>query len=506
MPPLGLLTIAAMIPAEIELKLVDMNVEPLTEADLYSADAVFVSAMSVQNVSFAAVINRCQKAGKIVVSGGPYVSAYWQNLADEPDLIMVLGEAEGGVVQQVIADLRNDKAQKIYQAPETKPDLGQSPLPRYDLIRLTLRYYATMALQFCRGCPGGCEFCDITLLFGNKTRTKTTQQIIAELDQLYNLGWRGSIFWVDDNFIGNRTKATEVLIEVVKWQKEHNYPFMFFTEASVDLGTLDDLLKLMVDAGFYMVFLGIETPNPEALKTAHKTQNVRVNLLETVRKIQSYGIQVIAGFVLGLDGDDLTSFRAIIDFVQKAAIPSAMVGLLQILVNTKLYMRLKEEGRLRQTSYGDIQSTIIGYQPKSMSPEELLQGFAYVLKELYGADYFKRCLEMLRRTPMVRHRKRKLSWREIYALFQSLGLQILSRRRIGWREIGALLQSLELQLFAPTGRAYARLLLSILWENPKWFPEAVRMAIVGYHLQIMTAQICTDIGDQLAKMANAETD
>lgn len=332
MPPLGLLTVAGMFPDDYRLKLVDMNVRPLSDADLSWADFVFTSTMVVQKESLREVIGRCHRVRVPVVAGGPHPTSFHEDIEGVSHFI--LDEVEE-TFTLFLRELSQGSARKVYRASE-KPDLTRSPLPRYDLIDVP--DYGSMALQFSRGCPFDCEFCDITQLYGRVPRTKTNEQVLAELDLLYNQGWRGPLFLVDDNFIGNKRRALGVLPEIARWQKEKDYPFSLFTEASVDLAKFEPLMDAMVEAGFTMVFLGIETPNPQALLKTKKAQNVRKGeenyLLHCVRKIQQRGMEVAGGFILGLDGDREDVFDAQIQFIQQAGIPRAMVGLLNAIKGT----------------------------------------------------------------------------------------------------------------------------------------------------------------------------
>ena len=320
-PPLGLLTIAAMFPPEYELRVVDMNVAPLADSDLEWADVVFTSTMIVQRFSLQTVIERCNRAGVPVVAGGPHPTTFHDEIPGVDHF--VLDEVEE-TFPGFLHDLENGTARAIYREPR-KPDVTLTPVPRFDLIDLDSYY--SMGLQFSRGCPFNCEFCDITKLYGRVPRTKSPAQLVTEFEALYRLGWRGPLFLVDDNFIGNKREAMELLPVIADWQKAHGYPFSLSTEASVNLAHLDGLMDAMVASGFDTVFLGIETPNPKALIKTKKQQNTSRSdenfLFNAVRKIQRKGIQVQGGFILGLDSDDETAFDAQIEFIQEAGIPVA---------------------------------------------------------------------------------------------------------------------------------------------------------------------------------------
>ena len=466
MPPLGLLTVAAMFPEEYSLRVRDMNVTPLTEADLEWADLVFTSTMIVQEQSLREVIDACRRHQIPVVAGGPHPTTFFEEI--EGVSHFVLGEVEN-TFPEFLRDLKNGVALKMYHPPE-KPDVSHTPSPRYDLIRL--KDYQSMALQFSRGCPFDCEFCDITKLFGRVARTKTNAQVLTEFDHLYNLGWRGPLFLVDDNFIGNKKAALDLLPEVAKWQKERDYPFSLFTEASVNLARMDSLMDAMVAAGFTMTFLGIESPNAEALLKTKKGQNVSRGkadfLLDAVRTIQSKGMEVTGGFILGLDGDREDVFDSQIEFIQQAGIPLAMVGLLTAVKGTDLYTRLEKEGRLVDKSQGDNVSFNLNFRPE-MDKKVLLDGYKRVLSTLYDPTlekYFERCLLLLERLEPTAHGARKVRGTELLALAKSVKRQLFSRQ----------------------GPAYAKFIFRVLRGSPKMFPEAIRLAIMGYHFSKITSQ------------------
>ena len=468
MPPLGLLTVAGMFPKDYRLKVVDMSVEPLTDADLKWADLVFTSTMIVQKESLQDVIGRCNSAGVPIVAGGPHPTSFFEEIEGVDHF--VLDEVED-IFPGFLADLKNGTAKKIYRSPD-KPDVTKTPLPRYDLINI--KDYGNMALQFSRGCPFDCEFCDITKLFGRIPRTKTNEQIIAEFDLLYDLGWRGSLFLVDDNFIGNRKDAMRLLVDVAKWQKERKFPFALYTEASVNIVRMEDLLDSMVDAGFNMTFLGIETPNPEALVKTKKKQNVKRGednyLLNAVRKIQQKGMEVTAGFILGLDGDQENAFDAQIQFIQEAGIPRAMVGLLTALKGTNLYHRLQDEGRLIEESTGNNVGVNLNFKSE-MDRQTLIDGYKRVLTTLYDPtlkNYFERCFTM------IKHLRTAKTKRKIKSVKKA--------------ELIAFAKSIQRQLFSKQGPAYSRFLAKVLKDYPRQFPEAVRLAIIGYHFEKITSQ------------------
>ncbi|MBW2396101.1 MAG: B12-binding domain-containing radical SAM protein, partial [Deltaproteobacteria bacterium] len=347
-PPLGLLTVAAMFPDDWSLRLVDLNVRPLRDEDLGWADAVFTSSMIVQRDSLFEVVQRCRRVGVPVVAGGPYPTALHEGIQAqfEPGQGIdhfVLGEVET-IFAGFLSDLRQGLAKPVYGSAE-KPDVGTTPVPRFDLIDPD--DYGSMALQFSRGCPFDCEFCDITALYGRRPRTKSPEQMVVELEAIHRTGWRGSLFLVDDNFIGNKRNALQLLEAVKKWQEAHGYPFSFMTEASVNLAKIPELLKAMQESGFTMVFLGIESPGEAALEKTSKGQNLGEGeragsyLRRAVHTLQTHGMEVSGGFIIGLDGDE--EFDSHLHLTRQAGIPMAMAGLLTALEGTKLHARLARE-------------------------------------------------------------------------------------------------------------------------------------------------------------------
>ena len=467
MPPLGLLTVAAMFPASWELRLVDLNVEPLDDSDLGWADLVLTSTMVVQQRSLREVLARCNAMDKLVAVGGPHPTSFTSEIAGADHFL--LGEVEE-TFPRFLADWVAGRAVREYR-PESKPALTTTPVPRSDLLDLSA--YGSMALQFSRGCPFDCEFCDITKLFGRVPRTKTNEQILAELDALHSLGWRGALFLVDDNFIGNKKEAMRLLPAIASWQREHGSPFDLYTEASINLARSEPLMDAMVEAGFSMVFVGIESPNPEALRRTNKPQNAARGeedfLLRAVRTIQGKGLEVTAGFILGLDGDGPEIFEAQVDFIQRAGIPTAMVGLLTALRGTNLYSRLESEGRLLAESSGNNVEIALNFVPE-LDRDVLIDGYRKVLASLYGPDlrtYFARCKKLVAR----------------------LGHWPRPKRGPSRAELLALIRSLRLQLFSRQGPAYAAFLAHTLFTRPMGLVKAIRLAIKGWHLQRFTAQM-----------------
>src|SRR5216684_449471 len=402
-PPLGLLTIAPLLPRHWKKRLVDTNVCELTDADLQRADVAFLSGMLVQKQDLLAILARCRSRGLPTVIGGPVTSSV-QELPLHADHV-VIGEAED-LVAGLAADLENGTAKPIYRATEL-PGLDRTPLLDLDLI--DLKYYSIVGIQYSRGCPFNCEFCDIIEIYGRKPRTKSPSQVVAELEQLYERKWRGSIFIVDDNFIGNKKKVKELLPVIAEWNIRHRRPFTFFTEASVNLADDPELLELMKRAGFIRVFVGIESPVAASLKEAQKLQNTHRNLLDNVRSMQNFGLEVMAGFIVGFDNDPEDIFDRQVEFIQESAIPMAMVGLLQALPGTQLHRRLLKEGRILDAGQGNNTECTLNFIPK-MDATRLLDGYRSILKRIYEPDaYYQRVSRFLARYHPEHHRPRSMS-------------------------------------------------------------------------------------------------
>jgi radical SAM superfamily enzyme YgiQ (UPF0313 family) len=376
LPPLGLLTVAALLPRAWEVRLCDMQVEPLRDADLAWADVVFLSGMLVQRAALLGVARRARAAGKTVVCGGPYASALPDEVEPEVDCVVV-GEAEE-LMSTLCAAIAAGQLPRRLVA-ERRPDVALSPLPRYEL--LGSRRYHSMGVQWSRGCPFSCEFCDIIELYGRKPRYKTEVQLLAELDAIYKIGHRGAVFIVDDNFIGNKAAAKSLLRALKAWMAARGCPFDLYTEASINLAEDDELLDLMVAAGFSQVFIGIETPSKEALRETHKLQNAKVDLDAAVRTIAARGLEVMAGFIVGFDADDGAAVARQREWILRSPIPLAMSGFLMALPGTQLERRLKREGRLRHGAGGDNFSrpTFVTRHDEA----ELLEAYAQLLEEIY---------------------------------------------------------------------------------------------------------------------------
>lgn len=384
LPPLGLITVAAILPQTWEFKLVDRNIRPVTEDEWNWADLVILSGMIVQKVDLLEQIQEAKRRNKPVAVGGPYPTSIPEDIEAAGANFLVLDEGEITLPMFVEA-IEKGETQGIFRS-EHKPDVTDTPVPRYDLLDLSA--YDSMSVQFSRGCPFQCEFCDIIVLYGRKPRTKNPQQLLKELDCLYDLGWRRAIFMVDDNFIGNKRNVKLLLKELKQWQIDHEYPFHFNTEASIDIANDPELMDMMVDCYFDAVFLGIETPDEDSLQLTKKFQNTRSSLSEAVDKIIQAGLRPMAGFIIGFDGEKKGAADRIINFVEESAIPTAMFGMLQALPNTALWHRLEKEGRLRVNDKQDInQSTLMNFVP-TRPIEEIAQEYVSAFWTLYDPEVF----------------------------------------------------------------------------------------------------------------------
>jgi radical SAM superfamily enzyme YgiQ (UPF0313 family) len=454
-PPLGLLTVGAMLPQEWPKRLVDLNAMKLNEKDLAWADCVFISAMAVQRDSARETISRCKKQGLKVIAGGPLFTSEYEEFEDVDHL--VLNEAEM-TLPPFLEDLEEGCAKRIYATSEFC-DIRETPAPMWELA--DLKRYAAMSVQFSRGCPFNCDFCNVTALFGHRARIKSSEQIIAELDELYKLGWRGQVFVVDDNFIGNkRYLKTELLPKLIEWQKDKR-GIPLNTEASINLADDRILMDMMIEAGFDTVFIGIETPDEQGLTECNKTQNKNRDLAESVRLIQKAGLQVQGGFIVGFDSDGPSIFQRQIDFIQKTGIVTAMVGLLQAPVGTRLYKRLKQEGRLAGQLSGNNVDGTTNIIPK-MDQNILLRGYRNIMRQIYSPKpYYQRMRTFLRtyRTPKF---KTPLDFQRVLALFRSsIRLGVLGKERI----------------------QYWKILSWTIFRRPQLFPLVITFAIYGHHFR-----------------------
>jgi radical SAM superfamily enzyme YgiQ (UPF0313 family) len=457
-PPLGLLTVAAMLPAGWEKKVVDLNVNPLRDEDIKWADFLFISSMVVQKDSAKEVIARCNNHNTKVVAGGPLFTTGYEEFTGVDHF--VLGEAEV-TLPQFLSDLSNGCPEHVYASDE-RPDISKTPIPLWSL--LNMKDYSAMSLQYSRGCPFDCEFCDIIVLNGHTPRTKSSQQMVDELDALYYRGWRGSLFIVDDNFIGNKKKLkAETLPAMIQWSKKHKYPFLFFTEASINLADDEELMDLMSEAGFNRVFIGIETPNEDSLVECNKYQNRNRDMSAAVKKIQNHGFEVQGGFIIGFDNDPLSIFKRQIQFIQKTGIATAMVGLLNAPKGTKLYHRLKKENRLLKNFTGDNTDFSINFIPR-MELETLIAGYKHVLDTIYSPRYYyERVVTFLKEyKPRRAAGISKLQLSHVIGFFK--GLWYLGIRYKG-------------------RRYFWRLLITTLLKRPRHIGISLGLSASGFHFR-----------------------
>jgi len=460
-PPLGLLTVAAMLPCDWELRLVDTNVDRLSDGDLCWADYVMISATIVHRESVNEIVERCRKRSKTVIAGGPLFTT---GHASFPQIShFVLGEAEE-IMPQLIEDLKLGMLAHHYQSPG-RPDIAKVPAPRWGLI--DLRHYATMAVQFSRGCPFDCEFCDIIIMNGRVPRTKTPAQLLHELETLRIRGWKDTVFIVDDNFIGNKKLTKELLREMIPWRNRVQAEMGFLTEASVNLADDVELCELMVQAGFKKVFLGIETPSAESLEECRKLQNRDRDLVATVKSLQRFGLEVMGGFIIGFDNDKHDIFKRQFEFIQRSGVVEAMVGLLTALPETRLYRRLMKEGRVETETTGNNTNAVLNFKPK-LDREFLLNGYRELMKKLYEPrTYYQRI-----RIFLNDHRPTG------------------SNLRLSWSDFQALLKSFWLLGLWYRGRiAYWRFFWSTLLRRPRQFRHAIELAIIGYHFRRVANQL-----------------
>ncbi len=461
-PPLGLLTVAAMLPRDWELKLVDLNVERLDDADVLWADYVLLSAMIVQQESVREIARRCAALGRPIVAGGPLFTTGHESYPEIPHF--VLGEAEE-VMAQVVADMSSGTLRQTYRAPGY-PSLDQTPMPRYDLIRLS--NYVTMAAQFSRGCPYDCEFCDIIVMNGRVPRTKEPAQLVAELEALRVMGWSDMVFIVDDNFIGNKARTKALLSAMIEWRERTRPGMGFLTEASINLADDAELRSLMVAAGFRKVFVGIETPSAAALKECRKLQNTGRDLVSAVKTLQQSGLEVMGGFIVGFDSDTGDIFKQQFDFIQRSGVATAMVGLLTALPQTRLYKRLKGEGRLVSEATGDNTATgALNFHPK-LSREYLENGYRELMRRLYEPRNYYRRIRVFLKNHRAHPERLRISRVDIEAFFKSfwlLGVWHRGRFAYWWFFVGTLVR------------------------RPRQFRAAIELAIIGYHFRKVAAAL-----------------
>ena len=456
-PPLGLLTVASMMPKEWDKKLVDMNTDTLKAEHIKWADYIFISAMLVQKEETRKVIDLAKRAGKKVVAGGPLFTTGWEDFKDVDHIF--LGEAED-IFPEFIDDLENNCLKKIYNN-KFFPDIKKTATPDWDLIELAK--YNSMCIQFSRGCPFNCEFCDVVQLNGRIPRLKTADQVISELETLYQKGWRGGIFFVDDNLIGNKVKLKkDYLPAIIKWQKEKKYPFSFTTQVSINLADDKELIRLMANAYFTSVFIGIETPNAESLKECGKDQNRNRNLIDSIKIIQNMGLTVSGGFIVGFDSDRPSIFSRQIEFIQKSGVVTAMVGLLNAIPRTRLYQRLKDTKRLLGKSDGNNTKASLNFIPK-MDKDILINGYKKVLATIYSPkQYYERIKTLLKEYRPIYIKTPKLEPYHLKALFTSIWL-------LGIKQKGR--------------RYYWNLIIWSLLKRPRLFPHAIGFSLMGVHFR-----------------------
>lgn len=454
-PPLGLLTVAAMLPREWHCKVIDMNVTRLTDQAIDWADFVLLSGMLVHSESAHSIIAQCDARGRTVIAGGPLFTTGRDGF---PELRHVVkGEAEA-IMPQLVADMEAGTVKPQYCGTGF-PDLAMTPIPRWDLI--DLRPYATMSVQFSRGCPFNCEFCDIIVMNGRVPRTKSPEHVVAELDALSARGWTGSVFIVDDNFIGDRRRVKALLRRLIEWRAASRRPAWLTTEASLNIVDDPELLDLAARAGIRKLFVGIESPSEESLAECNKLQNSQRDLKAAVRKIQNAGIEVMGGFIVGFDSDTKEIFERQRRFIQESGVATAMVGMLTALPETRLYKRLCDEGRILTRSTGNNLDAVLNFVPR-LDQQVLIDGYRALVKHLYAPEvYYQRVLTFLKAYRPSSARM-PVSRVEIVAFIKSLWV-------LGVRARGR--------------RAYWRFLANAMLRHRNALGEAVSMAITGFHFR-----------------------
>jgi len=463
-PPLGLITVASMLPKDWNKKLIDMNANSLEDEDILWSDYVFISAMSIQSESVDEIIQRCKELKTKIVAGGPLFTSTSENYKNVDHL--VLNEAEI-TLPMFLNDLKNGILKQKYTSDEWA-DISTTPLPLWDIV--PIKNYTSMNLQYSRGCPYDCDFCDITVLYGRKPRTKTKEQVIDELDALYFTGWRGPVFFFVFNFIGNKAKLKkEILPAITDWMEKRNNPFYLNTEASINLADDEQLMYQMVKAGFEAVFIGIESPNEESLVECNKTQNRNRDLISSVKKIQQAGLEVQGGFIVGFDNDPPSIFEKLSSFIQESGIVTAMVGLLNAPKGTKLEKRLANEGRMLKDFTGNNTDFSINFISK-MDSKALLDGYQKILDKIYSPKYYyERVMRFLKEYEPKKKKVFHLNPNYILALFKSIiKLGVIGEERI----------------------YYWKLFFWTLFRKPQLFSLAILFTIYGFHFRKISNSYC----------------
>ena len=489
-PPLGLITVAALLPWDWELRLVDLNTASLTEADWQWADIIMISAMYIQKDGLLALAGEARRRGKTIVAGGAYPTSLPEEALAAGCDFVVRGEGEN-TIPLLLEALRHGRP-GVIEAPD-KPEMTASPIPRFDLLRLG--DYNGLTIQTSRGCPFDCEFCDVVSLFGRKPRYKTPQQVIAELDALYRLGAEGTVFICDDNFIGSKKHSLALLQEISAWSRDHGAPFNFMTQTSVNLGQDDAMIDLMVGANFREVFIGIESPDEKVLEASRKYHNIKNPLLESVNNIKRKGLMVIGSFVIGFDGETKGAGGRICAFMEQASIPMAMLGVLQAPPHSSLWNRLEQEGRLRHDA-GHEGGTFSTMNFKPDRPEaEIMQEYIDAWEYLYEPSrYLARAYDYFLAMQPLRRRQAKAneaSWR------QENG----ARRNLEWRRILGGIQTLGKIIWRqgvrqPYRRLFWNQLIGMLWRNPSRFEQYIASCVMGedlYYMRRVVAEKVTAI-------------
>lgn len=477
LPPLGLLTVAAMLPPSWEKKLIDLNTTRLRDRHLKWADFVFMTGMAIQKKSVDQIIERCKQLNVKIVAGGPLFTAFPEAYLDIDHL--VLKEAEI-TLPAFLSDLEEGHPEPFYTTRE-RPDLKETPLPQWDLI--DMKKYALMGIQYSRGCPFNCDFCDVTRLFGQVLRTKTTGQILAELDRVYAAGWRGELFFVDDNFIGKKqVLKTELLPAMIEWMDQKKHPFCFNTQASINLADDEELMSLMVRAGFDSVFIGVESPDESSLSECHKTQNTGRDMVAAIKKIQRFGMQVQAGFIVGFDSDKPGVFDSMINLIQDSGVVTAMVGLLNAPRGTKLYKKLMSENRLTHMPTGDNMDCSMNFIPK-MEMQELLDGYHKVLDTIYSQKYY---------------------YHRVKTFLENYNFSAASRLNVRYSGVKAFIRSMWRLGFVEKGKIHYWKLIFWSLKKPQRLPWAVRFSIYGYHFRRILKGLQPQM-DELAIAASRNT-